>query len=220
MLTLSLVGGILGIAVVDSLNPSLFLGQMLLFTTRRPLPRLMAYMVGLLVVNFIAGILLVLGIGATITDFIASIDPAVLLSLQIAFGAALLIFGLRFKPQPIAVDDRQPPVNLWKAFLFGVVVMVNEMTTAIPLVIAAERIAGASLSLAATVLLLIMYNLIFALPLLGFIGAYLSLRERFTARIDAINRGVQMWMPRLTRWFALGIGAVLVVQGILQAVSE
>jgi cytochrome c biogenesis protein CcdA len=219
MISLPLLGTIAGIAVIDSLNPSLFVGQFVIFATSRPVPRTLAYIGGIITANYLGGVLLTAGIRALIGGIVALISPLVMLALQFGIGLGLVAFGVIYQAKPLpaqAPDDpnRRSRAGLWGAFIFGVIVMGNELTTALPYFVAAERIAAAELGLAGNLIVLAIYNLVFALPLFGFLGGFVLVRDRFTAQIERINAWVRVWAPRITRYGALILGAGLILAGL------
>ncbi|HEU4324350.1 MAG TPA: hypothetical protein VFS21_14450 [Roseiflexaceae bacterium] len=59
-MSLALLATIGGIALLDSLNPSLFLAQFYLLTTARPVPRILSYIGGVVAANFLGGLLFLL----------------------------------------------------------------------------------------------------------------------------------------------------------------
>jgi cytochrome c biogenesis protein CcdA len=208
-----------GIAVVDSLNPFLFASQFYLMTTAKPLARILAYIGGILMVNFVAGILILFGARELIGDLVASISPNTSAMVQLAFGVALIGFGLWQKlndsaQQSVADTGKKPrtlqPIH---TFLLGMVVMLNEMTTALPYFVAIERIIESQVGWESGILALLLYNVVFSLPLFAFLGALLVLRQRFMTQIESINRTMQRWIPRIMKYGALGFGIFLVVSG-------
>ncbi len=216
-LNLPLLGSLVGIAIIDSLNPSLFIAQFILFATQRPVPRILAYIAGLLSVNYLGGVLFVAGIRTVIENFIQHMDDMLFIAIQLVIGLGLLAFGIFYKAQPMSGEhSHKPPLNLWKAFLFGIVVMIQELTTALPYIVASERIATANTGVLGSLLSLLVYNLVFALPLFAFLMGYILLRERFTAQVDTINQAVRIWVPRMMKYLSLLVGIGLSLYAVVQ----
>lgn len=216
-LNFPLLGSLVGIAIIDSLNPSLFIAQFILFATQRPVPRILAYIAGLLSVNYLGGILFVAGIRTVIENVIYQMDNVLLTSIQLIIGLALLVFGILYKAQPMSGEhSHKPPLNLWRAFLFGMVVMIQELTTALPYIVASERIATANMGIVGNLLSLLVYNSVFALPLFAFLGGYVLLRERFTAQVDRINQAIRVWTPRIMKYLSFVVGIGLTLYAIVQ----
>jgi cytochrome c biogenesis protein CcdA len=223
-MTLSLLLTIVGIGIVDSLNPSLFVAQFFLLGTARPIPRLLSYIAGILVVNYVGGVLLLAGARAVISEFLANLDPRLVHAGALVLGAASLLFALHLwrglrknaaAPATPNAPTRKPrslhPIH---TFFFGMVVMVNELSTALPYFVALEQIAQAQLPITTNLLLLVVYNFFFSLPLLAFVGLFVIFRARFITQIDAINAFINRWTPYVMIAVTLLLGLWLLWAGI------
>jgi cytochrome c biogenesis protein CcdA len=204
------------IALLDSLNPSLFIAQFFLLTTPQPVPRILSYIAGVLVVNFGGGLLILVGLRGMIADFFSSVSTSTYDGLQIVVGVAILLFGLWYRPDTATGGEIKKPRS-WQpvhTFLFGMVVMLNEITTALPYFVAIERIAQAQLGSVGNVLALVLYNAIFSVPLFGFLGLFVAYHQHFLTRLDRISRAAQVWVPRLTKYLSILFGALLALNAI------
>jgi len=65
--------------------------------------------------------------------------------------------------------------------------MTSELSTALPYFVAIERLASAGVAGLEAVAVLVLYNLIFALPLFAFLGLFTAYRGRFTAQTKRIT---------------------------------
>ncbi len=211
-MTFSLSAALVGIALFDSLNPSLFLAQFYLITTPKPVPRLLSYIAGVMLVNFVGGLLLLSGVQVLLATFLQNLGGDVLYGAQLGLGLALIVFGARLKGAP-QVEDAEPkkprslrPIH---TFSLGMVVMLNEITTALPYFFAVERISRAELSVPGDLFALVLYNAVFALPLLGFLVLFVVYQKRFAAQLERVSRAVQLWTPRLVKYGSVAFGAVL-----------
>lgn len=216
-MTTGLFFSLIGIAIVDSLNPSLFIAQLYLFTTPKPIPRILTYIAGILTVNYLGGLLILSGLRTLIGAALVALSSGVLFGLQLALGLAILGFGLWYKAATSEVGEAKKPrsLSLARTFLFGMAVMVNELTTALPYFVALERLSQEQLPLAGNLVSLLLYNFIFALPLLAFVGLFLWLRSRFTVTIERINGWVMLWMPRIIKYGAILLGATLAFNALI-----
>lgn len=200
-----------GIALLDSLNPSLFVAQFFLLTTNRPVPRILSYIAGVLAVNFLGGLLLLVGARAVIVSLIAQLSPSVLYGTGLALGIGLLALGLWMPLTPQAPEPARQPHSLhpFHTFLLGAAVMVNELTTALPYFVAIERLASAGVAGLEAVVVLVLYNLIFALPLFAFLGLFVAYGARFAAQTERISAAIARWAPRVFKYGSLVLGAFL-----------
>lgn len=216
-MTFVLLAAIIGIAALDSINPTLFVALFYLLTTPRPIGRALSYIAGVLAVNFAGGLLLLAGLSALITQLLARLSGELLYTLGLLLGLALVGFGLWLKitaPQSGAVSKPRSP-RLFHAFLLGAAVMLNEITTALPYFIAIERIVAAQLSQPEIFLALALYNLVFSLPLFGFLLAFLGLRQRITTQIERIGQAVHLWSLRILKYGSIGCGALLTLAAVM-----
>jgi cytochrome c biogenesis protein CcdA len=204
---------LIGIAIVDSLNPSLFVAQFYLLTTPKPIGRILSYIAGVMVVMIVGGLLILSGIRTVIAEFFANADSTLLYSLQFAIGLAILLFGLWMRVHTDKEVEAQKPrsLKLIHTFVLGMAVMINEITTALPYFVALEQMAQAELNFGQTLLALLIYNFFFSLPLFGFLVAFLMMQQRFTFAIERINRWIQKWTPRIIKYTSIAFGAVLVL---------
>ena len=177
----------------------LFIAQFYLLTTPRPVGRILSYIAGVLVVNFGGGLLILGGVRVLIAEALSSIEGSTSNYLQLVLGIAVLAFGLWYKATPqIPAETKKPRSNnLIHAFALGMVVMVNELTTALPYFVAIEQIAQAKLTTILNILSLIGYNVVFSLPLFAFLGLFLFFQQRFTLYIERINAWMQIWVSSL-----------------------
>lgn len=215
-MSVALLATIGGIALLDSLNPSLFLAQFYLLTTARPVPRLLSYIAGVVAANFLGGLLFLAGAQALILNLLARLNPSWLYGAGLALGIGLLVFGL-WMPLTSQADEqpRQPrslhPIH---TFILGAAVMVNELTTALPYFVAIERITQAGLTLGMAIVLLAIYNLIFALPLFVFLALFAAYGSRFTAQTERISATIAIWAPRVIKYGSLLAGGLLALNAI------
>lgn len=224
-MTLAFALSIAAIAFVDSLNPSLFIAQFYLLTTPKPIPRLLSYIMGILVVNFAGGIVILAGARAVVSRFVESVPPEALRIGQIGLGVAALLFAVWILRQAYSTDGdravRKPrSLSVVHTFLLGMVVMLNEITTALPYFAAIEQIVQAELSTPQTLIVLAGYNAVFALPLFGFVGLYVALRQRFTTQLGAITAWIERWTPRLLGAFSVAIGVWLLIDGAAYFIGQ
>lgn len=202
-----------GIAALDSLNPSLFIAQFYLLTTARPVPRIISYIAGIVLVNFVGGVLILGGAGTLIGGWLSSLSATTWYGGVLVVGLGLLLFGLWLPAAPAEAQSVKQPRSLrpLHTFLLGMIVMLNEITTALPYFVAIERIASAQMSVVGNILSLLLYNLIFSLPLLIFLVLFVTLRQRFVAQLDRITDGVRRWTARLFRYGSIVVGALLML---------
>jgi cytochrome c biogenesis protein CcdA len=216
-MSLSLILSIITLALLDSLNPSLFAAQFYLLNSPKPSLRTFFYILGILFVMLFGGILILSGLKSLLENYIASIDKLILLSIQACIGIVFLVLGFYFPLHPKTKPEAKKPSTskLIHAFFLGIVVMLNEITTALPYFVALEQIAQAQLNLSENALILLLYQLFFSLPLFGFLFAYLALRERLRHWTERVQAWIEKWTPYLLKYACIAFGAFLLLGAAL-----
>jgi cytochrome c biogenesis protein CcdA len=187
---MELLPAIVGLAVVDSINPSALLATILLLLRGRGARPLVAvYVAAVLVTYFAIGLALTLGLGLTPEALLES-DAAYLV--QGVLGAAMLAYAVlapgRVRGQGPAVPRRLPSAGRPAAvFALGVAVTVLELPTALPYLGAVGAITRADLAVADWLPLLVAYNLIFVLPPLALLAGHVALGDRAGALLTKLR---------------------------------
>jgi cytochrome c biogenesis protein CcdA len=185
-----LLPAIVGLAVVDSINPSALLATIaLLLRGRQARPLVALYVVAVLVTYLAVGLALTLGLGLTPSAVLES-DAAYLA--QGVLGAAMLTYavaapGRRRGRGP--VEPRRLPAAGRPAAVFalGVAVTVLELPTALPYLGAVGAITRAELAVAEWLPLLLLYNLIFVVPPLALLAGHLALGDRAERLLERLR---------------------------------
>ena len=210
---MELLPAIVGLAVVDSINPSALLATIVLLLRGKPARPLVAvYVAAILVTYFAVGLALTLGLGLTPRALVES-DAAYLA--QGVLGAAMLAYAVlapgRGRERGPAPGPRLPAVRRPAAvFALGVAVTFLELPTALPYLGAVGAITRADLAVADWLPLLAAYNLIFVLPPLALLAAHVALGdragallERLRTRLGAATREGLLWLLGLVGFLLL-----------------
>lgn len=221
-MTITLLAALIGLALLDSLNPFLFVALFYLLTTTRPVLRILSYITGVLVVNYFGGLLLFVGVRETIGRLLDSLGNEVLFGVQLLLGLALVISGFVFKATSSGAQDvakKLRSIRPVHTFLLGMAVMLNEITTALPYFVATERIVQARMDTIGSLLALTVYNVVFSLPLFGFLALFVAYGQRFTSQIDRIVQPVMLWTLRIIKYGSIVLGIPLVLDAVVFFIS-
>ena len=209
---MELLPAIVGLAVVDSINPSALLATIaLLLRGRSARPLVAVYVVAVLATYFAIGLALTLGLGLTPAAVLES-DATYLV--QGALGAAMLAYALlapggrrRDPVEPRGLPAVRRPAAV---FALGAAVTVLELPTALPYLGAVGALTRADLAVAEWLPLLGLYNLIFVLPPLLLLVGHMALGERadavlarLRARLGRAAREGFLWLLGLVGFFLL-----------------
>jgi cytochrome c biogenesis protein CcdA len=203
---------LLGLAVLDSLNPSaLAVTIYLLLQGRSYAPRVIVYLSAVFATYLGIGVLLMLGLGS----LWGYVEGPAAYAAQVVVGALFLAYALLAPERPREKSRARTPRarGLAAIFLLGVTITVVEFSTAFPYLGAIAVLTNADLGTVQWLPILVAYNAIFVLPPLilmvvyGTFGARLrdrldSLRERF----EAGSRESLLWITGLVGFFLLADG--------------
>ncbi|HET6750654.1 MAG TPA: GAP family protein [Actinomycetes bacterium] len=210
---MELLPAIVGLAVLDSINPSALLVTIALLLRGRPARPLVAvYVAAVLITYFAIGLALALGLGLTPETVIQS-DAAYLA--QAALGAGMLAYAVLAPGRTrrrVAAEPRRLPAATHPVAVaaLGVAVTALELPTALPYLGAVGAITRADLAVADWLPLLVTYNLIFVLPPLLLLAGHVvlgdgagALLERLRDRLRGTAREALLWVVGLAGFFLL-----------------
>jgi cytochrome c biogenesis protein CcdA len=207
---------VLGLAVVDAINPSALAMTLILLAHPQAVPRVLTYIGGILATYLVLGVALMLGFSTALRAFGTALDHPAVLALQALLGLSLLIYAL-FAPTASRTEHapRGPSrAGLVGMFLLGATVTAVELVTALPYFGAIAVMTAARLAIAQWLPLLFVYNAIFIAPPLALLGLHVLLGRRLGHRYahwrEVLARGAResvLWIVALVG-FALAGDAV------------
>jgi len=210
---MELLPAIVGLAAVDSINPSALLATIaLLLRGRSARPLVAVYVVAVLVTYLAIGLALTLGLGLT-PDAVLESDASFLV--QGVLGAAMLAFAVlapNRRQRRGAVEPRSLPTanRPLAVFALGMAVTALELPTALPYLGAVGALTRADLAVAEWLPLLVLYNLIFVLPPLALLAGHVALGERAEVvlgrlrdRLGRATREAFLWLLGLVGFVLL-----------------
>lgn len=203
--------GLLGLAAVDGLNPSIILMTLLLLTTERPVPRVGSYLAGVYLTNWTLGLVAYFGVGvgvARVLDAVLEASAWWVYALELAAGVALLVTAWRLRPGPSTRPDQAPRASVAGIFALGVAATFVEFSTAAPYLAAIATLARADASVPFALTALTLYNVLYiAIPLV-LLGVYLARPEGAADRLARLG-------PQLSRRLKQGLRIVFAIVGVI-----
>ena len=206
---MSVVPVVLGLALVDSLNPSVLAVTIyLVLTGRDVVRRVLVYVCAVFLFYLTAGLLLVTGLTAALRRWDDALASPAVYAAQAAAGAAMLLYGaLAPSTGKRPPRERRPhDLALPALFALGLTVSLVEFATALPYLAAIGVIGQAGLPPAAILALLVLYNAVMVIPPLALLAATSMAGDRLRTRLDR-------WRPALTRSVRTTFLTVLAVVG-------
>ena len=215
---------VVAIALPDSINPSLIGAELFLATGPRPRLQTAAFTLAASAVTLVVGLALALGLGDLILSFLPKPGRTVKYGLIAGAGAVLIVGGtvIWVRRHALVDDDPKPDKHEphGSAVLLGAGIASLELLTAFPYFAAIAMIVGSSASATGKVSLLVLYCVVYTLPLIAIAIACAVLGKR----AEHILRPVSDWLAThwpviagpMTATFGLGV----MVYGIVQLSSS
>ncbi len=217
-MTVPLLAGIAGLALLDALNPATIAGValILLAPLRRPVLTGVAFVIGAYGVVVLVGMAVYLG-----ADAAAAVVSAGLAWLRrIAFGLAAVALAAgavrRLRDRDRGAATLPAWVGPWTAAPLGVLVTGADLPNAFPYLIAIERLVSAEVAHGSAAVVLLAYGVVYCLPcvLLLVLGAVRGHRVRARLRgvYDRIGRArtVPRSIPVAALLFTAAVGVASV----------
>jgi cytochrome c biogenesis protein CcdA len=212
---LKLVIAVVAIALPDCVNPSLIGGELFVATGSRPRLRTAAFTLCAFTVTFVFGLALALGLGDLILSFLPKPSVTLKYALITAAGLVLVIGGTVIWIRRKGLASSEPPDHQRKshgsATLMGAGIGGLEVLTAFPYFAAITLIIGSGVSNTAKLSLLVLYCVVYALPLIAIAAVFAVKGER----AEDLLRPVTGW---LSAHWAVVLGPVTATIGIGVAV--
>ena len=208
---LRLIGLMISIGFADSLNPSTIAPAMYLATVERNAARhVMRFTLGVFAVYLLGGLAIALGPGQLVLALAPHPHPGLKYVLEIVAGAVLLtISGVLWTFRDLLAERELPTPRIGgrSSAVLGATITAVELPTAFPYFAAIAAVVGSDFGIDRQVILLVIFNLTFVLPLLAIVVIL-----RFAGRrAQSILVAARLWMER--RW-PLVLAAIGVVAGL------
>jgi cytochrome c biogenesis protein CcdA len=214
---LGLLTALLGLAAVDSLNPSaIWVTIYLTLTGARYLGRVLSYLAGVFTCYLGIGVLLLMGLD-TWGDWLGHVlSTPTAYAAQLALGAALLIYASLAPNRSRSTGREWRPRSLHRGalFLLGWLVSVVEFSTALPYLGAIALISRADLALPLAVALLAGYTAVMLVPPLAIVAAYSVAERRMGDRMQRWQERVRGGARGAWLWILGLLGFVLVADAL------
>jgi cytochrome c biogenesis protein CcdA len=210
-----LVLAIILIAVPDSVNPSLILTELVLAGGPHPRRSTAIFTVAAMATTFAGGLALALGLGDVILSLLPKPSTVVRDSVTAGAGAVLITAGLllwiRRERAAARVHSDRPPNRA--AAVLGVAIAGVELLSALPYFAAIALIVGSDVSDVQKVILLLLYNVVYALPLIA-IAAMTAVAESNAQRLlTPVTARLMRYWPSLVASLSVVVGIALVAYG-------
>ncbi|MGN6168912.1 MAG: GAP family protein [Solirubrobacteraceae bacterium] len=215
MLRLFIVVASIGLA--DSLNPTTIAPALYLATGEHARKQVLEFTVGVFLVYLIGGLIIVFGPGHLLLALVPHPHRRVGFILEVVAGVALLTaaaFVWGYRDRLATRRMPRPKATGRSSAMLGATITAVELPTAFPYFAAIAAIVGSDVGPVKQVILLVLFNVCFVLPLLAIL-ATLELAgpraERFLARVRAT---LEAHWPAVLAAVALIAGLFVIAIGV------
>jgi len=165
---LRLIGIVVSIGLADSLNPTTIAPALYMAGGKRAVSHVVQFTFGVFVVYLLGGLLIALGPGELIIDLVQRPSHAVRHLIEIAAGVAMMIVSGVLWLKRHELSEREPPArrDSRSSAILGATITAVELPTAFPYFFAISAVVGSGASVTRQVMLLVLFNICFVLPLL------------------------------------------------------
>ena len=178
-LTLPIILSIAGLAIVDSINPVELFAGLYLFSTKKPINLFLPYAIGIFLFHLILGFIFYYGFHF-ILDLKILNSPIFDRSIELIGGIALIVLGFKLKKHNKIQSQKILNPSPFSTLLLGIGITLSALPTSAAYFSALGIITNENLGFNDLIFLLIIYNLIFVLPLFILLIIYLISQEQTT----------------------------------------
>jgi len=213
---LRLIGVVVSIGLADSLNPSTIAPALYLASGERPRGRVSQFTAAVFLVYLLGGAIIALGPGQLILSLVPKPDAEDRHVLEIIAGAAMIGAAALLWRHRADLGKRDPPnvsTQGKSSALLGATITAVELPTAFPYFAAIAAIVGSGLDPARQLVLLLLFNVCFVLPLVGIIGTLTFAGQKSERLLSTGRRFLNRHWPELLAGLALLAGVFVVLLG-------
>lgn len=209
-LTLSIVLSIAALALVDSINPVELAAGIFLFTTKKPIARFLPYTIGIFFFHLIVGFIFYYGFHFILDlhIFDSHIFDRII---ELIGGIVLICLGILMKKKNKIKTQAIASPSPLSTFLLGIGITASAIPTSAAYYSALGIIANDKLGFDSLGLLLLMYNLIFVLPLFILLAIYLIFQDKSQAIFEKVRNFIALHLNKILRVIVILIGLYLIV---------
>lgn len=212
-----LIGLVVSIGLADSANPSTIAPALYLATGERALGRVTEFTIGVFVVYFVGGAAIALGPGQLLLSLVPHPSRTTRHVLEIVAGVAMIVAAAMLWYYRDNLSRRDPPdfdAEGKSSAILGATITAVELPTAFPYFAVIAAIVGSGLDPARQVMLLVLFNVCFVLPLVAIVVT-LALAGDQAERVLTSGRAfLQRHWPALLAGLALAAGLFVIALGV------
>ncbi len=214
---LRLIGIVVSIGLADSLNPSTIGPALYMATGERGRGRVAEFTLAVFAVYFLGGAAIAVGAGAVIRPLIPHPHHHITNVVEVAVGVAMIaVAGMLWRHRH-RLAQRGPPdfdPHGRASWVLGASITALELPTAFPYFAVIAAIVGADLDAVRDLVLLLLFNVCFVLPLVAILATLTFAPDRAEGLLAAGRGFLERHWPRLFAGLALLAGVFVVALGV------
>lgn len=210
---LRLVGLVVSIGLADSLNPTTIGPAMLLATGERPRARVLQFTIGVFAVSMVGGALIALGPGSLLLSLIPKPHARTRQIIEVVVGVVMLVASALLWRSRKRLAERETPEPRGQAkssALLGATITAIELPTAFPYFAAIAAIVGSGLGPPRQMVLLLLFNVCFILPLIVMVLTLWLAGDRAVTLMTSLRDYLKRRWPVLVSVLLL-LGGIFVI---------
>jgi cytochrome c biogenesis protein CcdA len=210
---LALILLVVSVGAADALNPSTLAPALFYAIGPHGKRDVAAFTLGVFAVSLAGGLILTFGPGHGLLTRVRKPSPHTVHLIELVAGGvlaagAVLLWRHRARVAASIADRKQP--NGHSAGFVGAAIMAVELPTAIPYFAAIAAIVESGRSDSTQILLLLLYNVVFVVPLIALFGVLALAGERGKQIAARARVQLELWAPRIAP-AALGVASVVLL---------
>jgi cytochrome c biogenesis protein CcdA len=214
---LRLISIVVSIGLADSLNPSTIAPALYIATGERGRQRVAQFTGAVFIVYFIGGAAIAVGAGQLLRGLVPHPHHNIAYFVEVAVGITLIAGAAFLWRHRHTLSHREPPrfdPHGRSSWFLGASITAVELPTAFPYFAAIAAIVGADFDPGRDLVLLLLFNVCFVLPLLLIWGTLAFAPEK-SERILCVARAfLQRHWPAVLAGLALAAGVFVVALGV------
>src|SRR5947209_6094867 len=170
---LRLLGIVISIGLADSLNPTTIAPALYLSTAENGRAKVLEFTAAVFSVYFLGGLIVALGPGQLLFSLIPHPHHRVAYLIEVVVGVVMFSGGAVLWRHRERLAEREPPEFDDKgrgSWILGATITAIELPTAFPYFAAIAAIVGADINAPSAIIMLLVFNVCFVLPLLAIAG--------------------------------------------------
>ena len=214
---------VVAIALPDCINPSLIGGELFVATGERPRWRTATFTLAAWAVTFLFGVAFALGLGDLILSLVPKPGATVKYALIAAAGFLLTVGGtvVWIRRRSLASSDSAADRRTLHGSpaLIGAGIAGLELLTAFPYFAAIALIVGSGVSITGKLSLLVLYCVIYTLPLIVIAAVVAVMGKRAESTLQPLGDWLYAHWPSIVGPLTAAIGIAVLAFGIVQLTS-